>query len=262
MNKNQIEAISRARASWYPSSENRIVATMLGEVKIVLDRRDFSLTPHIVMSGFWESWVTAWFLRNLTVGYHCLNIGANCGYYALAALRAGCKVAAVEPQPHLAKNLSISAFINGWQDRLVIHQVVAGVEEREVELQLYPEFQGSAHVATAGELGYPELAGNRIKTREVPAHALMPSATCVFVDAEGYEPYIWKGLKPLLDAKQLRWIALEWAPLRYPDAAAFLGELRAVGDVSVIGSEGQEARLTDQQLLSAGDLDMVVVRPR
>lgn len=264
MSRGQIESVSRAGANWYPAADNRIVATMLGEVKIVLDQRDFSLTPHIVMSGFWESWITAWFLKNIIKDAdRLLNIGANCGYYALAGCRAGCKkVVAVEPQPHLARNIRVSSFLNGWQDRLEVKQVIAGVEAREVEMQLYPDFQGSAHVAKSEGLEFPDLAGEKLKVWERPAAELMPEATCIFVDAEGYEPYIWQGLQPLLEKKQLRWIALEWAPARYDDAAAFLGELRSVGDLSVIANEGVETKISDQQLLADGDWDTLVVRPR
>lgn len=261
MNRGHVESVSRAGVSWYLAGDNRIVAMMLGEVKIVLDQRDFSLTPHLVMSGYWESWITAWFLRNVGPGDKVLNIGANCGYYALAAARAGCDVVAVEPQEHLAKNLKISASLNGY-NKFIVRQCIAGSAFRRVRLQLYPDFQGSAHVSSDAPLEHPDLAEGTVEVAEVPAHEAMPDATCVFVDAEGYEPHIWEGLKPLLDKKQLRWVALEWAPTRYDNAGGFLGALRSCGELTVVNDNGVEARVTDRQLMDGVEWDTLVVRPR
>lgn len=259
MSRDQIESVSRAGASWYPAGEDRLVAVMLGRVKIVLDRRDFSLTPHIVMSGYWESWVTAWFVRNLTSSDRLLNIGANCGYYALTAAGSGCEVVAVEPQLNLVENLRLSASINGFS-KLRVEQCVAGVKERDVELQLYSDFHGSAHVKSVD--GSSPLASGTTLVTERPAHELMPNATCVFVDAEGYEPYIWDGLKPLLDKKQLRWVALEWSPTRYDNPQVFLGSLREYGDLSVVNDKGIALQVSDIQLLDGVELDTLVVRLR
>jgi FkbM family methyltransferase len=262
MTRAHIEAMSRAGVAWYPASDHRIVATMLGDTKIVVDARDFSLTPHLVMGGFWESWITAWFMRNVMKADRVLNIGANCGYYALTAARVGANVVAVEPQLHLSKAITISAMLNGWGDRIQVRRCVAGSEERRVDIQLYPDFHGSPHVKTGVE-EHADLAKGTARVAEYPAHTLMPDATCVFVDAEGYEPYIWEGLMPLLKRKQLRWVALEWAPSRYDDAAAFLGSLRSIGDIAVVNNDGMEERVGDAELLqNALDWDTVVVRPR
>jgi FkbM family methyltransferase len=262
VSRQRIEELSRAGVNWYPASNNRIVATMLGDVKIVLDRSDYSLTPHLVMSGYWESWITAWFIHNLVTTDKLLNIGANCGYYALAAAHAECEVVAVEPQKHLVENLRISASLNGYS-KLKVRECVAGAEQGEVKLQLYPDYHGSAHVTRGlAPLEHPDLAGDIVVVPEFPAHELMPDATCVFVDAEGHEPHIWEGLKPLLDKRQLRWVALEWAPTRYDNPGAFLGALRSCGELAVVNEHGAEERVPDRELLDGGEWDTLVVRPR
>lgn len=259
MNREQLEGRSRAAASWYPAGEHRLVARMLGQFKIVLDQRDFSLTPHLVMDGFWESWITVWAARQVNQGSAVLNIGANCGYYTLLFAAAGASVVAVEPQRHLFENIKLSTMLNGWSGRVRVERCVAGVEERDVTLQLYPDFHGSAHVTSNLE-EHPDLAGGTDTVKERPAHELMPEATCAFIDAEGYEPLIWEGLAPLREKKQLEWVALEWAPVRYDDPEAFLRSLREYGSLSVVGEAGQEMVMSDAQLLRGTEWDTLVVR--
>lgn len=249
----QIEAASRATASWYMAGDS-IVARVLGKTKMLLDPKDMSLTPHLVMDGFWESWVTVWCLANVTPNDKVLNIGANCGYFALLFARETQEVVAVEPQPRLADRIRWSARLNGF-DNLRVVEAIAGAMHRDgVLMKCYDGLTGSAHVTAAYEDGC-------IYVTEVPAHELLPGATCVFIDAEGHEPHIWKGLGPALE-RNVRWVALEWAPSRYADAPAFLAELHAWGDVMVIDHDGDEKSVQDADLLrgSSGDWEMLVIR--
>jgi len=189
----QLEQMARSKASWYPVDEHRVVARVLGDLKMVIDTRDMSLAPHLVMDGFWESWITLWAISQCGSSDRMLNIGANIGYYTILFARSMKRVVAVEPQPSLADNIKISADLNGFGSRVEVKQCVAGSEYRTVVLQQHRHFTGSAFVG-----GTPDDVdwADRISVQEVPAAELMPDATCAFIDAEGYEPIIWEGLKP------------------------------------------------------------------
>jgi FkbM family methyltransferase len=250
----QIESASRAAASWYPASGGRLVARIIGGMKIVLDPADFSLTPHLVMDGFWESWITAWCFSNVQSDDKVLNVGANCGYFSLLFAREAREVVAVEPQVNLAECIRWSARLNGLNNLRVVEAIAGSRHRDDVPMKLYDGLMGSAHVTEQYDAGC-------IRVTEVPTHELMPDATCVFVDAEGHEPQIWEGLKPILD-RGIRWIVLEWAADRYADAQGFLAELRAYGAVTVITHDGAERPVSDESLLRHGDWEMVVVRPR
>lgn len=255
-----IEQTSRAAATWYPVDENRIVARVLGGTKLVVDRRDMSLTPHLVIDGFWESWITCWAMSQCRPDDRMLNIGANCGYYSVLFARHMSQVVAVEPQPQLANNIVMSAALNGLSDRLRVMQCVAGSSRRTVRLHQHDSFAGSAFVSDRAP-GSPEWSG--MDVQEMPAHEMMPDATCAFIDAEGYEPLIWEGLSPLLEKRQLRWIALEWAPLRYESPERFLGKLSEYGTLAVVKDQGQEVPAPPAELLREGiQWDTLVVRRR
>jgi len=95
-----IEEKSRSAARSYYLGDNTVLAVILGELRMVLDSSDRGLVPHLMLDGFWESWVTAWIISNLRRGEVALNIGANCGYYAVMMARqvgSGGKVVAIEP---------------------------------------------------------------------------------------------------------------------------------------------------------------------
>lgn len=263
MNRAQLEQASRAAATWYPIDDRLIVARVLGDTKLVVDRQDLSLTPHLVMDGFWESWITIWAMSQCMAADRVLNIGANCGYYTMLFARRAARVVAVEPQPVLARAIGLSAALNGFGAKVQVRSVVAGVEERTVKLQLHRDFAGSAFVGEAldGEKAQDWLR-EPLVTREVPAHELMPGATCAFIDAEGYEPQIWEGLKPLLQKRQLRWVALEWAPSRYEDPERFLGQLSDYGRLSTVQDQGQEVPANPTTLLRGTEWDTLVVRAR
>lgn len=256
MKRAQLEQASRAVATWYPVDEHRIVARVLGNTKLVVASRDMSLTPHLVMDGFWESWITCWAMAQCQPHDRMLNIGANCGYYTILFAREMQKVVAVEPQAFLAGCIKLSAALNGLSGKVQVRQVVAGRVERSVLLQQHRHFAGSAFVGESDDEGW----GESVRVQEVPAHELMPDATCAFVDAEGYEPQIWAGLKPLLDKRQLRWVALEWAPSRYDDPEGFLRELADYGRLSTVQDQGQEVAADPAMLLRGTEWDTLVVR--
>lgn len=233
-----LERHSRAHATWYPISDQRVVVRALGELKMVVDTRDFSLTPHLVMDGFWESWITVWAQRAVSEADRVLNVGANCGYYALLFGQRAERVVAVEPQPNLCANLRLSVLLNGMAARVEVAECVAGAERATVRLAMHRDLMGSAFV---GEPPADTTEWSRSRPIEQrPSHELMADATCAFIDAEGYEPHVWKGLAPLLQRQQLRWVAMEWSPSRYDDPEKFMAELSAYGVLYKVDHDGSE----------------------
>lgn len=257
MRRANLEARSRAAARWYPLPNRRLVASVLGSFKLVVDAEDLSLTPHLVLDGFWESWITLWFQANVRPGDRLLNVGANCGYYAVLAATQGAEVVAVEPQPRLAEGIEMSAVLNGVDGRLLVRRCVASDCSETVRLQMHGTLTGSAFVGDAAD-GFDQS----MDVRAEAAHELMPEANCVFVDAEGHEPRIWDGLRPLLDGSRLKWVALEWAPTRYEDAESFARQLLSAGSVCAVTTDGSERPVTLAQMLApSSGWDTIVVRP-
>jgi len=251
-----IERLSRAGVSAYQIGDDRMIARVLGEMKIVVDTRDISVTPHLVMDGFWESWITSWAISKVGKGERILNVGANCGYFALVFARlvgeTG-RVVAVEPQQRLAEGVEMSATLNGFGGRLAVQRCVAGSVNRVVSVRVPGRLLGGASVTSdAGE--------DSFLVEEVSTSDLMPDATGVFVDAEGYEPVIWEGMRAMLDGPHFRWACIEWAPSRYADPNGFLATLRRAGSLLLVGYDGEERLASDHQLLAVPDYESLVIR--
>lgn len=60
-----------------------ILSRFLTKYMCYVDSQDMSLTPHLCLNAYWESWITQAMVRILERGFYYLDIGANCGYYSL-----------------------------------------------------------------------------------------------------------------------------------------------------------------------------------
>ena len=90
---------------------------MLGKYLVYADAQESGITPHLAMDGYWESWITLVLARTVRPGSHCLDIGANHGYFTLVMADAAGpngRVVPVEPTPRLTEMLRQTLDINGF----------------------------------------------------------------------------------------------------------------------------------------------------
>lgn len=130
----------------YLGEHRMLTKTRFGQL-IFVDTRDVSISPHIIMSGDWEPWVTNALERMFWAGETFIDVGANCGWYSLLAASRGMKVMAFEPNPSLCTLMSQTAAVNGlvplWQ---ILDCPLSSVSGEEVTLALDPHNQGGAHL--------------------------------------------------------------------------------------------------------------------
>ena len=70
-------------SSWYPISENLIVTSLYTGQKIIVDRRDLSLSPSLIINGEWEIEFSQLFRSLIKPNDIVFDIGANVGYFGL-----------------------------------------------------------------------------------------------------------------------------------------------------------------------------------
>lgn len=234
-----------------------ILARLSNGLLIYLDGRDVSLTPSILVAGEWEPWVVRHFGPAVRPGARVVDIGANCGYYALlAAERTGPtgKVVAIEANPRLARLIGKTFAVNGCTGWASVVIAAALDREGEVELGLPGDYMGSASI-----LMRPDEATrvHSIKARAAPLSQLLEGDLRVDVlkiDAEGAEPLIWRGAKDVLAANRDIVVFMEFAAPMISQTcppAQFLSEIRGNGfAVEELTPQGIVQHADDSALLA------------
>ena len=79
------EIETEARAGIYSAycGDHTALCRVLGKYLMYVDTRDTSFAPHMLMSGWWESWITKAISEHVQPGMVCADVGACIGYYTL-----------------------------------------------------------------------------------------------------------------------------------------------------------------------------------
>ncbi len=175
--------------------------------------RDISLTPHLLMEGCWEMWITNVFRQMLRPGMTVVDVGANVGYYTLlAAAGVGFegRVYAVEADPHTFELLNKNIEVNGYRSIVRAHQCAAANKRGELTPTQFRNQHGGHNIFTDF---YDSRIVGHVKVQAAPLDELIPdSVDLMRIDAEGSWPLISQGMQePLKRSPQIR-ILMEFAP--------------------------------------------------
>ncbi len=214
---------------------------VLGELLLYVDTRDLIVAPHLLMTGYWEFWVTQAIARHVKPGMQCLDVGSNAGYYtALLGALVGPKghVEAFDLQPEYVRWLRHSATLNGHAHVEVQHRAVVGPGSDPtvaVVLPTGPDGVGrlgnacllgasGQQVLVDGREGLPGRVAATTLDEWIPA----PRAVdFIKIDVEGAEPQVWDG-SAALRARCNPVVCMEYEGWR-PGYPEFLARVRAEG---------------------------------
>lgn len=121
----------RAQCKSQYLGKNQILCRVLGNKKMFVIGDDLGFSPHMIMEGYWEYWLTEYFAKNIKSGDTVLDIGANLGYYSILAadlVGSSGRVVAVEPNPYVFSLLSKSIAHNGYQGCTQLHNFALAAE--------------------------------------------------------------------------------------------------------------------------------------
>lgn len=234
--RQQNEARIRALCHTVQLSDQTVLCRVLGRYKMFVDATDHGLSPHLMLDGYWEMWLTEALARAVRPGMTVIDIGANLGYFTLLMadlVGADGRVHAFEPNPPIAARLKHSLSLNGFGDRSVVHECALGdADGREMMLVCPKDEPKNAHlvVPPASEDGAgPAASGHLLKTRRLDSFPEIVHADVVKIDADTAEEAIWYGMTRLLTSNRPTTIFLEFARARYAAPEAFLSEIQRTG---------------------------------
>lgn len=186
-----------SRTIAYLGDHVALTMTKYGQ-KIYVDTRDISISPHILMQGDWEPWVTTAWMRAVKPGMTVVDVGANCGWFSLQACQIGAKrVYAYEPNPGLAALAQKTSAVNGYEHRWVVNNYALGAKAGKADIMLIEENQGGTQVVEKGNMTVLVQALDEVLPRDAPVHTIK-------IDVEGYEPEVIKGAERVLSENVLQ----------------------------------------------------------
>jgi len=249
----------RSRCKSQYLGNNQILCRVLGNKKMFVIGDDLGFSPHMIMEGYWEYWLTQYFANNIKPGDTVLDIGANLGYYTVLAadlVSDSGKVVAVEPNPYVFSLLSKSVAQNGFNSRCQLHNFALSAQGESGERNFFvpknePKngliLNEGANIARHQELG---------EVFQVKLGHLDPDdfdrVDFIKIDVEGAEMAILKGLKPIIDKFRPK-IVCELNFYRgygYEDVQAVLGD---EVELKYLGFDGKVRPLTKQMIEQQDD---------
>lgn len=256
-----VEMNSRSQAGVIDETEEWYKVTVLGSIQMYCRKDDASITPHLKAEGFWESWITSWVLNEVDDETLFVDVGANTGYYTLAAITQGAKVVAFEPNPKYVEMLEQSLRLDGNAGSATVQQWAVSNELGHATLTIPKALQGSATITSEidQELYPSDTISVLTTTLDRIFSPLDKQKMVIKIDAESAEELIWDGMQEVLE-KHEPTIILEYTPGAY--GRDFLNKLESYADLAWVNHSGEEELITQNSILSNADWIMLVLRKR
>lgn len=246
-------------------SEESILVRCLNTFDVWALKSDISVTPSLQHYGYWESWITSWFTKNIQEGDFVVDIGANCGYFTMLfenLVGPTGRVVAYEASSRYAALLERTKKYN--KAGFVVEQMAVSDSVGQVLTLTYPgDYTGSASVVGSpfdpkwGEEKYEEVCSTTLDFD----FEYMDSPQVVKIDAESAEEIIWNGAQELFNRHDAPVVVMEYSPTG-TYSKEFPEKLFEYGEVTGIGFDGEEHPISVAFLNSLTDWYMIVIRKK
>ena len=254
-NRSLVQSYCTSKCKVVNLLDDTAVAVVLGKYMTWVDMRDKALSPHLMLQGYWEMWITSALARLTKPGTVAIDIGANLGYYTLLladAVGQSGSVIAFEPNPRLANMMRTSVSINDFGNRVrVREEAVGNVAGGQLTLAIPRANPQNALImqSEAQKQGFKNVHGDYAQFVQVKSITLdslnLTNVGMVKIDAEGAEYDIWRGMQTTIDNNPGIQICLEFNASRdYPWEAFFLELQGKFKKVSHVDFDGHTKPLT------------------
>lgn len=232
---------------------NTLICRVLGKYLLYADSQDLGIVPHLSLDGFWETWMTLAVARILQPGWHCIDVGANHGYYTLLmadAIGTTGRILALEPNPQLATLLQQTIDVNGFAAFTTVLAKAAIDQPGEPIKLVIPKGRGM----NASVTRYASETDEAVEVETTSIDTLTQDwqkLDFIKIDAEGAEESIWQGLRQTIQRHSQITIVLEFNCGRYPDPKGFLEMIQADGfELKHIDFDAEVKPLTIEECLT------------
>jgi len=221
----EFENFCRANTSYAYLGNNKALCRILARYKIYVDTRDVGITPHLVLDGFWETWLTQCLAKIIRPGDVCIDIGANFGYYSiLMSTLAGKKgrTVAVEPNPNVYSLLQATASVHSSKIETI--DVALSNSSGRATLSIPENYYGDASLVDRHDKPHVHRSKVKVKMQtldELATQMLLHKIDVIKIDVEGVEPLVFAGMTETIAKNPGLRILVEYSPFLYDDAKCF-----------------------------------------
>ena len=232
----ELEAFARSRTMAYQPEAGKVCCRVLGKFSMVLPCCDMSITPHLVMDGYWESWVTRLLLSIVQKGWRCVNVGANVGYYSLLLSELVGKAGYVhcfEPNAFVFDFLKTNLILNGAADNCALWPLGCGSEAGEWAVE-YDSTNLGGGTLTKNPDARQSRRADRVTVARLDDCLEGETVNLILMDSEGMEFDIMMGARNLMARSPQAIIIMELGKLWFSTWQALLTrflEMTALGYV-------------------------------
>jgi FkbM family methyltransferase len=259
------EAVIRQLCSNAYLGGNRSLCRVLGRYKMVVDTTDVGLSSHLLLDGYWEMWITELLAAVVKPGMKVVDVGANLGYFTLLLadlVGSAGEVHAFEPNIDLARRMTQSLAINGFDAIAKVHEQALADVEADVLLVVPTDEPKNAHLLPAEHpVSNDQATETRLmRTRRLDSYEELHDADIIKIDADTSEMAIWNGMSGILERGRSLTIVLEFARVRYDNPGGFIDQILADGfTISVISLEGGIQPISREAILAAPPTEDVML---
>jgi FkbM family methyltransferase len=239
----------------------------LDRYKMYVDTRDKAISVHLLTEGGWEPDITRLLYTLVEPGMRVVDVGANMGYFSLLLSdRVGANgfLWAFEPEPRNFQLLEWNLDVNGFTPRSKVHRMAAFDRRAQVRLWQNPVNLGGHSVLPADS---PDIAGEILTVDAAPLDECIDAPIDVMkIDAEGSEPFIWDGMRRIIERSPRLRILLEFDPAQIRgkgrDPRAFLERIHEDRfEIKRIRFNATLAPATDDELVNGKLVMLHLSRP-
>jgi FkbM family methyltransferase len=203
---------------------------------------DKLITPSLVVNGRYEPELTDFFTAALQPDSHCLDVGANLGYFTcfMAKHCPQGRVIGVEPNPPIHALAVDNVLLNALGDNATMLNMAASDQAGELTLYHRIGRAGNTSMAACGEdftRAFQEPPEEAFQVATIPIDQLRDQLggriDFLKIDVEGAEPLAFAGARETIRENPHLQVVMEWAPAQIQhagfDIAGFVREIETAG---------------------------------
>ncbi|MFJ5713996.1 FkbM family methyltransferase [Neobacillus sp. NPDC093127] len=185
-----------------------------GKIHALAD--DLSITTGLLIDGYFELSLSHYILRNIREGMNVVDVGANIGYFSvMLGFKVGetGKVTAYEPNDKVYQLLLDNLTLNEHKQNAVVKKLGIYSENTKLTFYVSDRFQGNSSIKQHSDEYKNDFKSDEIHSNTIDTVALdnenLGHIDFLKIDTEGGEYHVFKGMKNILDNKQVDTVVFE-----------------------------------------------------